>query len=275
MDQTLRALAQIIKRKQRQLEGVFKELSMEGLDERLHSAVSIPTSRPYRLAKLIASKVEKGEATLIVEVFRATPESSSADVAALAKAAEQAGADALCVRVDSDDTPQGLADLFAVMRAVKIPVVSRDWYIHPLQLAEAKEAGVAGVVGIINQITGKATGVMSSFVTQLGLDAFVEVVNLREVEELYKMGVTLFGINLGVGLSISMPGMASKMAHGMLGSMPFGTLSLVGVRTAEEAQSARASGADAILVKKELVSQHTANVHALISNLQYMTSGDD
>jgi indole-3-glycerol phosphate synthase len=59
------------------------------------------------------------------------------------------------------------------------PVLARDWIIHPLQLAEAKEAGAAGVLGVIGQVNGRGTAVMSSFGAALGLDCPVEVVNAR------------------------------------------------------------------------------------------------
>jgi indole-3-glycerol phosphate synthase len=55
------------------------------------------------------------------------------------------------------------------------------------------------------------------------------VVNLQEVELMSRSGVVFYGINLGVGLSISVPGFASQMAHGLLGQLPFGAISLVGV----------------------------------------------
>lgn len=56
------------------------------------------------------------------------------DLADRARAFEEAGADALCIPMDSDDTPSGLKDLYTVSRAVKIPLVAQDWFIHPLQV---------------------------------------------------------------------------------------------------------------------------------------------
>lgn len=51
---------------------------------------------------------------------------------------------------------------------------------------------------------------------------------LQEVEGLSRAGVVFYGINLSVGLSVAIPGFASDMAHGLLGEMPFGTISIVG-----------------------------------------------
>lgn len=53
---------------------------------------------------------------------------------------------------------------------------------------------------------------------------------LQEMEGLGKAGVVFYGINLSVGLSVAIPGFASDMAHGLLGEMPFGTISIVGVK---------------------------------------------
>lgn len=34
---------------------------------------------------------------------------------------------------DAEDTPSGYADLVAVCRATTVPVLARDWQLHPLQ----------------------------------------------------------------------------------------------------------------------------------------------
>ena len=44
------------------------------------------------------------------------------------------GVDAIAVPTDLEETPAGLSDLFAVCRAVKVPVLQWDWFVHPLQV---------------------------------------------------------------------------------------------------------------------------------------------
>jgi hypothetical protein len=58
----------------------------------------------------------EGRAVIVVEISRPTPATTPQQLAQLAKAAIQCGADALCVRLDSEDTPEGLQDLFAVVQ---------------------------------------------------------------------------------------------------------------------------------------------------------------
>jgi hypothetical protein len=141
---------------------------------------SVELQGGYALAaqhKLLAPpfSLSKGRSVLVYELVRPSPSSTSADLAALAKKYVSLGADALCVRVDSEDTPEGLKDLFVVSQAVKVPVIARDYIIHPLQIVEVKESGAAGALGVIGQVNGRGTAILSSFAAALGLDAPVEV----------------------------------------------------------------------------------------------------
>ncbi len=44
------------------------------------------------------------------------------------------GADALAVLTDAEVTSGGYADLVAACRATRIPVLQRDWMLHPMQV---------------------------------------------------------------------------------------------------------------------------------------------
>jgi indole-3-glycerol phosphate synthase len=332
---------------------------MESLDERLQSATSTPAQPPYRLAQRVAEVVEReGRAALVVELARPTPSTTPEQLAEIARAYVRAGADALAVCTDAEDTPEGMRDLWTVARAVggggaadedeaaarreraaalaagtlgelangkptassssassssssaggsgrrpnagrplrPVPVLRRDWIIHPIQIVEAKEAGAAGVLGVVAQVSSRGTGVMSSFAAAIGLDAPVEVVNAREAEALARQGLGFFGINLAVGLQVAVPGFAADVAKGVLSDLPFGSLSLVGARSVGEASKARRAGADAIFVTRQLLvsegggggegrggglSSAEAQAKALsdparvLAELRYATSGDD
>jgi len=323
---------------------------MEALDERLQSATATPANPPYRLAQRVAEVVEReGRAALVVELRRGGGGgvSTSEQLGELARAYVRAGADAIVVCTDAEDTPEGWRDLWTVARAVggggqgaadeseaearreraaalaagtlaqlavapppsggsssgttnkgrrpknagrppaPVPVLCRDWIIHPLQIVEAKEAGAAGVLGVVAQVSGRGTGVMSSFAAALGLDCPVEVVNAREAEALARQGLGFFGVTLGVGLQVAVPGFAADVARGVLGGLPFGSLSLVGCRTVDEARAARAAGADAVLVTRALLLEGCAPQDAaaearaladptrVLTELKYALSGDD
>lgn len=59
---------------------------------------------------------------------------TSMQLAVLARRYVDLGADALVVNTDSEATPEGFKDLFTVSQAVKVPVLARDYLIHPLQV---------------------------------------------------------------------------------------------------------------------------------------------
>jgi len=285
----------ISRRKQQQLAQRLEELGDEGLEERLQSAASNPSADPYRLARLIADTTPVGRPVLVFEIARTstsdgqqtdttttTAISSPKELAEVATRLSKGGADALIVPTDSDDTPEGLSDLFNVSRAaaeirpIPPPVLCRDWFLHPLQIVDAKEAGCAGVVGIISSVTGpKGTPVMSSFASALGLDAPVEIVNLAEMKAMETFGVPFFALNISVGLSVRIAGFGRDVAAGILGELPFMAVSLVGVKSLEEARAAREAGADSLFIRRELVWEWQGRETQLVDALIDATNGDD
>ena len=263
------------------------ELGMEGLEERLRSATESPSQDPYRLARLIAEIIPSyRRPVLAFEVSRsAAGTETSQALAELSSRLALGGADALVVPTDTDDTPEGLSDLFAVCRASGAvatydkpapPVFCRDWFLHPLQVVDAKEAGCAGIIGVIASVTGsRGTPVLSSFAAALGLDAPVEIVNLLEMKAMEASGVPFYALNISVGLSVSISGFGSDVAAGLLGELPFGAVTLVGVKSVDEARAARAAGADALFVRRELVGEYRGREKELVEALISATNGDD
>ena len=136
----------------------LQELGEEALEERLQSATKAPARPANRLVQLIADTVPTGRTVLALELARGEAAKSSAELRQIAEAAVAAGADALVVKTDSEDTPQPLADLMAVVQAAAAagsrgrraaagaaalapaappPVLQRDWCGAELQGATA------------------------------------------------------------------------------------------------------------------------------------------
>jgi indole-3-glycerol phosphate synthase len=123
-----------IKRKSVQVESTLKELGLEALEERLQSAVRMPAAPAHRVATLIADATTQGRCVLVFELVRPSPAATSAEMQQLAKRFVALGADALAIPMDAEDTPSGAVDLWTVCQAVKVPVMAKDWIIHPLQV---------------------------------------------------------------------------------------------------------------------------------------------
>lgn len=102
--------------------------------------------------------------------------------------------------------------------------------------------------------------------------------NQTEISRLGEVGVPFFGINLSVGLSLALPGFQKDMAKGLLNSMPFGVITIVGARSAADARQARFAGADAVLLKRDMLCNGVnskQDVQQMMQQLQYSFSGDD
>lgn len=258
---------------------------MEATDSRLQDALDSPVRPPFKLGQLIQDAIPTGKPVIILEVGRPTPETTSAELAEIARKYEKASrgaAVALAVPTDEFYSPDGLRDLWMVAQAVRLPVLRRDWILHPLQVAEAKEAGACGVIGCISHVLQKGAPLLSGYSAAIGMDAPMEVINLQEVESMAARGVPCFAVNVSVGLSLSVPGIAGTVAKGVIGQLPFGCYSIAGVRTLDEAREARYAGADALLIKQECIDQwqqvappYANSMRDLIEELAYITSGDD
>lgn len=106
----------------------------------------------------------------------------------------------------------------------------------------------------------------------------MQIVNQTEISRLEQTGVPFFGINLSVGLSLALPGFQKDMAKGLLGKMPFGVVTLVGARSAPDARQARLAGADAVLLKRDMLcngANSKQDVQQMMMQLSYSFSGDD
>jgi len=108
------------------------------------------------------------------------------------------------------------------------------------------------------------------------MDCPVEIVNMDEMSKVEKFNVPLYGINLTVGLSVTIPGFTDSVMKGLVDNMPFGALTIVGARTAEEAEVAVRHGADAAFLKWELLqTMQPPEVRDLVNHIKYVGSGDD
>jgi indole-3-glycerol phosphate synthase len=267
----------IIKRKKEKIQGMLDDLGEEALDDRLTSATMAgPGTNPFAFSQKISEVgMVEGRPLLIFEICREDPAETSESLAQRAKAWVDGGADALCVRIDEESTPQGEMDLFMVSKACpNVPIFCRDWFLHPLQIVDAKSAGATGILGITASVLSKGSAVMSSFGAALGLDCPVEVVNLNEMKSLEAYGVPFFCMDISVSISIGIQGFGQDIVKGVLGELPFGAVSIVGIRNIEDARGAREAGADALYIRNDIVERHGGDEFSLVSSIKAMVDGD-
>ncbi|GAQ80661.1 indole-3-glycerol phosphate synthase-like [Klebsormidium nitens] len=267
-------------RKQVKLNAELQRLGPDGLEEKLRS---VPRPRqPNRLLELIAERTVRGQTTLIVEVGRASPSETSEQLAERAAALIEWGADAVAVCTDEELTPDGRMDLVTVChRLGNTPVLCRDWILHPIQIVDITRSGAAGF-NLVQAVLGEGTPALLKIGLATGLDPIIEVVNKDQVEKVVGGGgATLFGVNISVGLSVSIPGFRQDVAKSLVQQLPFGAASVVGVSSVDEARIMRAAGTDAIWLKREALQSGKGEpswedkARSLLEQLSYVLIGDD
>ncbi|GLJ16267.1 hypothetical protein SUGI_0273650 [Cryptomeria japonica] len=261
-------LEKIVKAKQKALEAELSQTSGGQLEARLTSVQ--PKSKPFLLLERLVNTRLKGFTAIIVEV--------EAEVASdTLRCSEYVnwGADAIAIAANIDAI--AIPHIHQLSAALSVPIMGADWIIHPLQIAQTAEAG-ASAVRLVYAVLKKGTAAILRYTQALGLDAIVEVVNLKELEEIATLGVATYGINLSVGLSLPIPGFRQDIAKSLLGNIPFGCYSIVGVSSAEEALEMRLAGADAVYIKQEVLERYEASGNSqetFLQNLRDSLTGDD
>ena len=180
-------LGQIAAAKREELKARFDGLSLDSLRAR-----AVPTRRS--LSPVLA---EPG-ARFILEIKRASPSvgpiRAAADPAALARG--YAGvADALSVLCDHQFFGGSLDDLIAARREFDGPILAKDFFIDPRQVAEARIAGADAVLVMLSLLGDGDARTMIDEARRVGMDALVEVHDEVEMRRALALGAPLIGIN--------------------------------------------------------------------------------
>lgn len=135
--------------------------------------------------------------SIIAEVKRSSPSQGQiADLepveAALAYA--QGGAAALSILTEPKHFGGDLRHLREVAGAVALPLLRKDFTVHPVQVLEAARAGASAVLLIV-AVLGDATMSYLRYAQHLGLDALVEVHDETELMTALAAGASIIGVN--------------------------------------------------------------------------------
>ncbi|MCO5580840.1 hypothetical protein L7F22_034713 [Adiantum nelumboides] len=278
------ALEAILHNKQRALQSQLSSLPSQQQLARLTSLP--PSASPHLLLTALRSS---SSTAIVAEVARLSPAESPQSLASRCKNYVQSGADAIAVRTDEEASPDGLADLIAVCSAVQVPVIQTDWFLHPIQIAESREAGAAALT-LVHAILKNGLWPLQSYALSLGLDSIVElevnilvlqwmiqeqhakhfdfqgsrsasqamtdqnyiIVNLKDLEAASRQVISVYGINLSIKLSLPVPGLRQDVAKSLLEQLPDGAQSIVGIMSMEEALELKLAGASALYLRHDV-----------------------
>lgn len=135
--------------------------------------------------------------SIIAEIKRASPSQGSiAEIVPAETAVSYGEAGASCLSVLTEPRHFGgeLAHLEQVRAVTDLPLLRKDFTVHPQQIAEAAAAGASAVLLIV-AILGESTGAYLQLARDLGLDALVEVHSRPELDIALAADADIIGIN--------------------------------------------------------------------------------
>jgi indole-3-glycerol phosphate synthase / phosphoribosylanthranilate isomerase len=146
----------------------------------------------------LAAALAQPGARFILEIKKASPSAGEirpdADPGRLARG--YAGvADALSVLCDLEFFGGSLDDLAAAREEFDGPILAKDFFIDPRQVAEARIAGADAVLVMLSLLDDEAAREMIDEARRFGMDALVEVHDEAEMRRALALGAPLIGIN--------------------------------------------------------------------------------
>lgn len=142
---------------------------------------------------------KKGQIALIAEVKKASPSAGiikkQYKPISLAKAYAQAGAAAISVLTENKFFKGEVGHLSLVRKAVKLPILRKDFIIDESQVYEARLVGADAVLLIVRILKDSELVNLLALIRKLGMQALVEVHSAEEVKRALKTEAKVIGIN--------------------------------------------------------------------------------
>lgn len=247
-------LTEIMAWKRREIAPLLREVSLEELS-RLNAALPRPPSFASALRRA------DGALAVIAEIKRRSP--SAGDIKVGASSVEQArryqsaGADALSILTDEKFFGGTLDDLRGVTTHFRTtpparPCIRKDFFVHPIQVLQAREAGASAILIIVRALTDGEIKTLFAAATAAGLEALFEIHNESEIARASAHGAKIIGVN-NRDLAIFKTDLA--LSERLIPKFPKGVtaVSESGIHTAADAARVRAAGAHAVLVGEALM----------------------
>lgn len=218
---------------------------------RLRAGV-VPPAEPFRgLAALSGPDV-----AVIAEVKRRSPSKGALaeipDPAVLAGAYAAGGAAAISVLTEARRFGGSLADLDAVVGAVDVPVLRKDFVVSDYQVWEARAHGAELVLLIVAALEQAQLVALHQQIEDLGMTALVEVHDEAEAERAVAAGARLFGVNARNLKTLEVDRDTFARVRPLLPADAV-VVAESGVRDAEDVRGYGSAGAAAVLVGESAV----------------------
>jgi indole-3-glycerol phosphate synthase len=204
----------------------------------------------------VKSLIGPGDIRLIAEVKKASPSKGvirdEFDPVTIAQIYEESGASSLSVLTESRFFQGSLAYLGLIRKAVKLPLLRKDFIIDEYQIHEARAAGADAILLIAACLEKHQIEDYLAIAQQLGLDVLVESHTYKELDRSLRAGAMLVGIN---NRDLTTFTVSLQTTLDLLNDIPDDRIvvSESGVRTRDDVVKLHQAGVDAVLVGESLM----------------------
>ncbi len=216
----------------------------------LARALAMPPSRDFFGA------LRTGAPSVIAEVKRASPSAGSIaddrDPAEQAAVYADAGASAVSVLTEPRHFHGSLADLRAVHLSVSLPVLRKDFLVHPAQVIEARANGADAVLLICAALSDPEVTAMLATAHDLGMAALLETHSATDLDRALGTQARIIGVN---ARDLETLEVDPLRAYEQLRRIPGDRLAVMesGIASRADVSAAVDAGASAILVGEALM----------------------
>jgi indole-3-glycerol phosphate synthase len=155
----------------------------------------LPAARPF-----IKAITKERQISLIAEIKKASPSGGvireAFDHLGIARAYEEAGAQAVSVLTEEDYFLGNVNYIKEVKGIVTSPVLRKDFILEPYQVYESRYYGADAILLIADLLTVDEISELTGIASSLGMDSLVEVHAEKELKKVLKLKeIKLIGIN--------------------------------------------------------------------------------
>jgi indole-3-glycerol phosphate synthase len=216
--------------------------------------------------------------SLIAEVKKASPSAGTIaedfDPVRQAQAYARAGANAISVLTDEEFFKGKLSYLSEIRKHVDIPLLRKDFILHPVQVYEAVVAGADAILLIVACLTQDELISLLDLATSCQLDVLVEVHDREELDRALETDAKIIGVNNRNLKSFEVDLQTTQaLSEEIDNDLIF--ISESGIKTNEHAQQVFDWGANGILVGEALM--RSGNVESQVkalTNVQLSHAGE-
>jgi indole-3-glycerol phosphate synthase len=233
------------------IDDVRRELDQRPLDD----AGNLARARAMRPPRDFEAALRSRRPSVIAEVKRASPsagEIADRDPVEQARAYAASGVAAISVLTDRRDFGGSLADLRAVRVAVDLPLLRKDFLVHPSQLIEARAAGADAVLLIVAGLSDRELAAMLATCGDLGIGALVETHSDADLDRALATEAPVVGVN---ARDLETRDVDAEAALARLARIPTERVAVMesGISRRADVEAATRAGASAILVGEALM----------------------